>query len=64
LIGRARVTGNDATLRGPVHDRTETCRAEQAAEAVRRRQQARDDGRILLLLVADRVVGGRVAVPP
>ena len=62
MKGRSGVTGRDAPLRGPFHDWYETWRAEQAAETARRRQHARDDSRIALLLVAYMVVGGGLAV--
>ena len=55
-------TSHDASLRGPFHDWYETWRAEQAAEVTLRRQHARDDTRIALLLVAYMVLGGVLGV--
>ena len=52
----------DGPLRGPFHDWYETWRAEQAAEAARRRRHARDDTRIALLLIAYMVLGGVLGV--
>ena len=56
------MTCHDAPLRGPFHDWYETWRAEQAAEVAQRRQHARDDTRIALLLVAYMVLGGVLGV--
>lgn len=56
------MTCRDAPLRGPFHDWYETWRAEQADEAARRRQHARDDSRIALLLIAYMVLGGVLGV--
>ena len=56
------MTCHDAPLQGPFHDWYETWRAEQDAVLALRRQHARDDTRIALLLVAYMVIGGILGV--
>lgn len=60
------MTHHDAAARGPFHDWYETWRARQdkrsEAESAARRQHARDDTRIAMLLIAYMVLGGVLGV--